>query len=188
MLAPMPSPQDDASRDGADVLAARSGDRAAFARLHARYAPMVHAVLLARVSAADADDLAQEVFLTAMRRLDDLRDARALGAWLAAMARNAAASVGRRRAPAGLPGELEGSLAAHEPGVSPEAAEALEAIRALPEAFRETLLMRLVEGLTGPQIAARTGMTHGSVRVNLHRGMALLRERLGVAPAGKESA
>ena len=39
--------------------------------------------------------------------------------------------------------------------------------------------MRLVEGMTGPEIAARTGMTPGSVRVNLHRGMALLRGRLG---------
>jgi RNA polymerase sigma-70 factor (ECF subfamily) len=48
----------------------------------------------------------------------------------------------------------------------------------LPEAYRETLLMRLVEGLTGPEIALRTGLTPDSVRVNLHRGMKLLRERL----------
>ena len=39
--------------------------------------------------------------------------------------------------------------------------------------------MRLVEGMTGPEIAERTGMTHGSVRVNLTRGMKLLKERLG---------
>ncbi|CAN5875235.1 hypothetical protein BH11MYX2_BH11MYX2_34210 [soil metagenome] len=38
--------------------------------------------------------------------------------------------------------------------------------------------MRLVEGLSGPEIAERTGMTPGSVRVNLHRGMELLREQL----------
>ena len=43
------------------------------------------------------------------------------------------------------------------------------------------LLMRLVEDLTGPEIAERTGMTAGSVRVNLHRGMALLRAELGVS-------
>ena len=51
----------------------------------------------------------------------------------------------------------------------------LDAIRSLPDAYRETLILRLVEGLTGPEIAARTGMTHGSVRVNLHRGMEQLR-------------
>jgi RNA polymerase sigma-70 factor (ECF subfamily) len=51
----------------------------------------------------------------------------------------------------------------------------LDAIRSLPDAYRETLILRLVEGLTGPEIAARTGMTPGSVRVNLHRGMEQLR-------------
>ena len=44
----------------------------------------------------------------------------------------------------------------------------------------ETLVLRLVEGMTGPEIAARTGLTAASVRVNLHRGMKQLRERLGV--------
>ena len=55
----------------------------------------------------------------------------------------------------------------------------LAAIRRLPEAYRETLVLRLVEGMTGPEIAERTGLTPGSVRVNLHRGMQMLREALG---------
>jgi RNA polymerase sigma-70 factor (ECF subfamily) len=55
----------------------------------------------------------------------------------------------------------------------------LAAIRRLPEAYREPLILRLVEGMTGPEIAARTGLTAGSVRVNLHRGMHMLRETLG---------
>ena len=59
------------------------------------------------------------------------------------------------------------------------AAEILELIRNLPEAYRETLVLRLVEGMTGPEIASRTGLTAASVRVNLHRGMKLLREQLG---------
>ena len=48
-------------------------------------------------------------------------------------------------------------------------------IRSLPDAYRETLTLRLVEGMTGPEIAACTGLTEGSVRVNLHRGMKQLR-------------
>jgi len=60
-----------------------------------------------------------------------------------------------------------------------EAARALDAIRNLPEAYRETLMMRLVEGMSGPEISARTGLTPGSVRVNLHRGMQMLRGALG---------
>ena len=52
-------------------------------------------------------------------------------------------------------------------------------IRALPEAYREPLMLRLVEGMSGPEIAERTGLTPGSVRVNLHRGIALLRQHMG---------
>lgn len=54
----------------------------------------------------------------------------------------------------------------------------LNAIRSPSEAYQETLILRLVEGMTGPQIAARTGLSYGSVRVNLHRGMQQLRAKL----------
>jgi RNA polymerase sigma-70 factor (ECF subfamily) len=60
-----------------------------------------------------------------------------------------------------------------------EAKEVLSAIRSLPEAYRETLSLRLVQGYSGPEIAALTGLSPGSVRVNLHRGMNLLRQKLG---------
>jgi RNA polymerase sigma-70 factor (ECF subfamily) len=60
-----------------------------------------------------------------------------------------------------------------------KAEEILAIIRTLPDAYRETLVLRLVEGMTGPEIAARTGLTAASVRVNLHRGMKLLRTKLG---------
>jgi RNA polymerase sigma-70 factor (ECF subfamily) len=61
-----------------------------------------------------------------------------------------------------------------------KAAEILRTVRSLPEAYRETLILRLVEGMTGPEIAAKTGLSHGSVRVNLNRGMHQLREKLGL--------
>ena len=64
---------------------------------------------------------------------------------------------------------------------SAEVAEVLAALRALPEAYQETMILRLVEGMNGPEIAAQTGLSAGSVRVNLHRGMKLLRERLGIS-------
>ena len=60
----------------------------------------------------------------------------------------------------------------------------LAVVRALPEPYREPLILRLVEGMTGPEIATRTGLTHGSVRVNLCRGMQLLREKLGETARG----
>jgi RNA polymerase sigma-70 factor (ECF subfamily) len=69
---------------------------------------------------------------------------------------------------------------AQQRGADAEAAEALQLIRSLPEAYRETLMLRFVEGMTGPEIAERTGLTPASVRVNLHRGMKLLREKMGL--------
>ena len=169
-------PDGQAADDGRLVRAAREGERSAFAALYDRYARVVHGVLLARVSRDDVEDLVQDVFLAAWRRLDDLRDPAAFGGWLTMIARNRATDF-RRRSPEFV--ELPEQLPIRE-AVSAEmdARAALEAIRGLPDAYRETLVLRLVEGLTGPEIAIHTGLTPASVRVNLHRGMKLLREKL----------
>ena len=162
--------------EAALVASACAGDREAFARLYDMYAPLVHGVLLARVPYDEVGDLVQDVFLVAFRKLGSLRDAGRVGPWLAMIARNRATDFHRRaRATEELHEEM-----AHAEGREAEAAEALEIIRGLPEAYRETLVLRLVEGMTGPEIAARTGLQPASVRVNLHRGMKLLRERLGM--------
>jgi RNA polymerase sigma-70 factor, ECF subfamily len=164
------------AEDRADIVAARSGDRAAFGRLYARYLPMVHGLLLARVPRVEAEDLVQEVFMQALRKLSTLREPRAFGGWLATIARNRAHDYFRRsRSSEDLPDEIP----AAKDSADTEALAALAAIRRLPEAYRETLILRLVEGMSGPEIATRTGLTPGSVRVNLHRGMAQLREILG---------
>jgi RNA polymerase sigma-70 factor (ECF subfamily) len=137
---------------------------------------MIHGVLLARVPYGDVDDLVQDVFLQAMERLDTLREAGAFRGWLATIARNRATDH-LRRAPQTT--ELPDDLPSHESAAArTDAAAALAVIRTLPEAYRETLILRLVEGFTGPEIAAQTGLTEGSARVNLHRGMKQLRERL----------
>jgi len=157
------------------VAAAREGDRTAFGRLYERFSPMVHGVLLARIPRSEVDDLVQDVFLQAMRRLNGLRDPEAFGPWLAAIARNRARDHYRHGVDTvELPDDLPG--APHPEG---NAAAVLSALRRLPEAYRETLILRLVEGMTGPEIAERTGLTPGSVRVNLHRGLLMLRRALG---------
>jgi RNA polymerase sigma-70 factor (ECF subfamily) len=180
-LAGLEDPAGAAPCDSELVRGAMSGDRGAWAVLYSRYAPMVHGILLSRVGKQEADDLTQDVFVQAMKRLGDVRDGAAVGAWLAAIARNAGVSACRRVKAAAL---VDESIPAREEK-GPEAGEAarvMAVIRQLPDAYRETLVLRLVEGLTGPQIAERMGMTHGSVRVNLHRGMQMLREKLGGEP------
>lgn len=162
------------------ILAARAGDERAFAQLHARYAKMVHAVLLARLPRTEAEDQVQEVFLIAWKKLAQLDDPEVFGAWLGTIARNRAVDALRRNRPTET---LEESWPDAHAASSSDVAEArnvLNAIQRLPEAYRETLLMRLCEGMSGPEIADLTGLESGSVRVNLHRGMKLLRAELGI--------
>jgi RNA polymerase sigma-70 factor (ECF subfamily) len=182
--APAPEPAGDSSL----VLAAREGDRTAFGGLYARYARMVHGILLARVPASDVDDLVQDVFLRALPRLADLRDVGRFGPWIAAITRNRANDYYRQtRAVAAVTESLpedEAELPASNLAPDAEARAILAFVRSLPETYRETLILRLVEGMTGPEIAVRTGLTPGSVRVNLHRGMQQLRAKLNQATLG----
>jgi RNA polymerase sigma-70 factor (ECF subfamily) len=163
------------------VAAARQGDKAAVGSLHRHFSRLVHAVLVARVPHGEARDLTQDVVVTLMQRLSTLEDDAAFPAWLMQLARSRAARFLRdepRHEP--LPEELQ--LAAQDLTGTPDLKKVLAALQALPEAYAETLAMRLVEGMTGPEIAERTGLTPGSVRVNLHRGMQKLREKLGLTP------
>ena len=167
-------------RNAAIVARARLGDGEAFGQLYELYGAMAHGVLLSRAPREEVEDLLQDVFLTAFRRLNALRDDSAFGGWIAMIARNRAMDYFRQSKETS---ELPEHLSREHPPET-EAKEALAIIRALPEAYRETLILRLVEGMSGPEIAAQTGLTPASVRVNLHRGMKLLREKMGVTNAG----
>jgi RNA polymerase sigma-70 factor, ECF subfamily len=173
------------------IRASQQGDTEAFGQLYRRYARMVHGVLLNRVHATDVEDLVQDVFLRALPRLRGLRDVTRFGPWLAAIARNLAVDFHRRTHL--RTGSRDGSADPTEQpaaGKAPDAHEAeeiLECIRSLPEAYREPLILRLVEGMSGPEIAGRTGLQPGSVRVNLHRGMQQLRERLALRGPSRTS-
>ncbi len=137
------------------------------------YKGVVHSIVLARVEREQADDLVQDTFLRAWERLPSLRRPEAFGPWLLNIARNRVTDDARVRRARGPMPEL-----GQAPPPTVEAKEVLSAIRALPKHYAEPLLMRLVQGMTGAEIAAQTGLTPGSVRVNLHRGMARLRAAL----------
>lgn len=154
----------------------RLGEQEAFDELYRLYSRMIHGIVLARVPFDEVDDIVQEVFLAAYKNINGLRDANAVGAWLAMIARNRANEYYRYAKPTE---ELSEDLS-HNPKAKHEAREVLEVIRGLSETYRETLVLRLVEGMTGNEIAERTGLTPESVRVNLHRGMKMLREKLEI--------
>lgn len=154
----------------------RRGDEQAFNELYRLYAPTVNGVVLSRVPRDEVQDIVQEVFIAAYKNIGSLRDDSVFGPWIVKIARNRAAEFYRRSR---ITEELNDDVARPDDRKN-EAAEVLRAIRSLNEAYSETLILRLVEGMSGKEIAERTGLSHDSVRVNLHRGMEMLRERLGV--------
>ena len=135
------------------------GDSDAFGEMYRLFAPLIHGVVLARVPRAEAQDIVQEVFLAAYKSLHTLRDKNAVGPWLVRIARNLTVEYYRRAKPAEeLPENLHGKRSRET-----EAAEVLRAIRSLPDAYSETLVLRLIEGMTGNEIAERTGLDRKSV-------------------------
>ena len=156
------------------VVAARGGNRAAFTTIYERFHRVVHAIALARVPHGDAGDVVQDVFAEVWLKMTTLRVPAAFPGWIVTLARRRAIDHARKRKPTD-DGAVELAIS---PPPRAEAMAALNAILALPDTYRETIIMRVVEGLSGPDIAERTGMTPESVRVHLHRGMKLLREML----------
>lgn len=164
-----------AEESAAEIVARVSGgDQEAFNELYRKYSPMVHGIILARAPRSEADDLVQDVFLTVFRKIHTINDPNALGAWIASISRRCVSDSYRRAKPFE---ELPDEVSSGKHPVN-EANEVLSVIKELPEAYSETLILRLVEGMTGPEISEVTGLTHDSVRVNLHRGMKMLRTKL----------
>ena len=166
------------------------GDKAAFRLVYEATSLKLYGIVVRILGRRDlADEVLQEVYVRVWQRAGDFDTASGSPiTWLAAIARNRATDYLRRMPQTKeLTDDLLNSDAVSAPALSVRVASApdrmealavLAAIRALPDAYRETLVLRLVEGMTGPEIAARTGLTAASVRVNLHRGMKQLRERL----------
>ena len=152
------------------------GETAAFNELYKMFAPLVHGVLLARVPRDEVDDIVQEVFLSAFRNIGSLREKNKVGAWLITIARNRAAEYFRSSKPTE---ELSENLESN-PIPKNEANEIFDAISSISETYREILILRLVEGMTGQEIADKTGLAPESVRDNLYSGMKLLRRKLGL--------
>ena len=173
---------------GADALdrawleRATAGDQEAFERLFKRYERAVHGVLVAAVPYQEVADLQQDVFTQALDALQRLGAPTAPGAWLCTIARNRARDFlksARRSHEVPLTEEVVlGAGMGDEPEQRELVGRILKVLRDLPAPYHESLALRLIEGLSGPDIARAQGRTHGAVRVNLCRGMRLFRERL----------
>jgi len=169
------------------VRNAQRGDRAAFEELVRRTSRLVYARLyLETGDPHQAEDLLQETLLTAFRSLGQLTEPAKFRGWLLRIAQNTAIDAGRRgrRLKRGKESPTTnnlGALAGTLPG--PEAhAEAeelrqtvLTILRSLPEEYRVPLTLRYLAGADYETIQMQMGLSNGSLRGLLHRGLKLLR-------------
>jgi RNA polymerase sigma factor (sigma-70 family) len=168
------------------VAAARAGDAGAWNDLVDRYLPLVTAMIARfRLSASDADDVNQTVWLRLVEHLDGLREPRALPGWLATTSRHEALALIRRRS-RDLPvdpgtttfdGDGDGGRDLDDDLVRHLRAQALrDALEELPPKRRELLLLLLADPPIGyEEISARLGIPKGSIGPTRARALEQLR-------------
>jgi RNA polymerase sigma-70 factor, ECF subfamily len=179
----------------ADLVArARQGDPAAFGELIDRHRTAVYRAALAALgSHADAEDAAQEAFLSAYQRLPGFRGDASFKTWLLTIAWHHA--INRRRAMtrwwrrAVQPKETEGGESAWEPaspGPSPEEAVVsgelrrgiAREIQALPPTLRDTLLLAQSGEYSYQEIAAMLHAPLGTIKWRVSEARRVIRRRL----------
>jgi len=185
--------------DSDDILVQRSqrGERGAFEELVRRTSRLIYArIYLETGDAHRTEDLVQEAFLQAWRSLEQLSDPAGFRSWLYTIAHSVVVDdfrrSGRRKRSGALTGtEALGSVPdpRNEPGAAAEQKEqreqALSLLRSLPEEYREPLTLRYLTGADHETIARQLGISHGSLRGLLNRGMALLRAEMAKASGAK---
>ena len=166
-------PQPDPSSDALLLAAVARGDERAFEALYARYKDFVYRVALRHAArATDALDASQETFLYVCRGAGRIRLEGKLSTLLYAVARNHAIAAGRRRSETGLDAAAGTAEVAAPPG---EASEVLARVWRLPEAQREVVILRVVEGLSVEETALALGIAPGTVKSRLHAAVETLR-------------
>jgi len=169
------------------AAAARGDDEALAALVRAYYDRVYRFGLRVCRDGYDADDAVQEAFTKLAKRLEVMRDPGALS-WLLTVVRNACLRMlwplVRERRPLGEQLEEDTSL----PPAALDSQQALErwelihsvhaAIADLASPYREVLILRDLEGLSGEQTCQALGLEQATMKTRLHRARALLREAL----------
>jgi RNA polymerase sigma-70 factor (ECF subfamily) len=163
------------------ILRCQAGDEAAFTQIVRLYHPRVHYYLVKMLGSADrADDAAQELWIDVFRAIPKLRDAGAFASWLYRLARDRAYRTIRSAKPQAT--DLNCIDVADEEEdeefSAEDAARVHGALDQLNAEHREVLLLRFVESMTYPQIAAVVRCELGTVRSRIHYAKRALRNIL----------
>ena len=184
----MPTDMTSAQQDEAAVTAVQGGDAERYRELVERHERRVFAVVWSRLGDATmAEEVTQEAFIRAYRRLWLIGDGAKFSGWVSMIARRLAINFGLRHRrelnrrerwalenfdPAG-----EGTAATEPVDTCPP--ETLrQTLAELPAAHRECLVLFYLEGKSGAEAAAALGISESALRVRLHRARVALRERL----------
>jgi len=177
-----------AQQDESAVAAVRRGDAERYRELVERHERRVYAVAWSRLGdAALAEEVTQEAFIRAYRRLWLLGDGAKFAAWVNTIARHMAINLGlrhrrelnkRKRWALENPENSTAEKSADEtdPLCTPETLR--QTLAELPAAHRECLVLFYLEGKSGAEAAAALGISEAALRVRLHRARAAMRERL----------
>ena len=171
---------------------ARRGEAEALGGLYDAYVARLYRYCLTRVGdETEAEDLAEEIFVKVLGAIDRFEwrptpDGQRIpfGAWLFRIARNEVASFQRRAAARPARAELSEQIrdlrrGPHELTESKlQIEEVFEAVRELPEAQREVILLRFASGLSVAETAAALGKNVPNVKVLQHKGVRRLRTLL----------
>jgi|SRR5713226_8174300 len=179
--------------DLALVRTARAGDRGAFEELVRRTSRLVYARLYLETGDTHrTEDLLQETYLSAFRSLHRLTDPAGFRPWLLTIAlntcRDAARHDSRLKRTAPPPSESPVALAPppeDEVQREEERQRVLAVLRSLPDEYRLPLTLRYIGGADYETIGTQLGLTNGSLRGLLHRGLKMLRERMPADFAGE---
>jgi RNA polymerase sigma factor (sigma-70 family) len=171
---------------GADLIeASRRGDRAAFAQIVERYQRAVYAVAYSGTRDRSlADDIAQDTFVIAWRRLGELRDAERLGAWLCGIARNRAREARRQThrevAVESTPDVIQPTTPYD--AVTDAQAERIvaAALGQVPDVYREPLVLYYCEERSIEDVARTLGISPATTNKRLSRGRRYLAERVAI--------
>jgi RNA polymerase sigma-70 factor (ECF subfamily) len=179
--------------EAALVDRAQRGDRAAFEELVRRVSGLLYARLYLETGDPHrAEDLVQETLLVAFRSLAKLDNPRRFRSWLLTIAQNVAIDAARRdlrkkRAGRRADGtELDGLSGPTAPpdeqvAQKEQRDQVLAVLRSLPEDYRLPLTLRYISGADYETIQTQLGLSNGSLRGLLHRGLQLLRTKLQAA-------
>jgi RNA polymerase sigma-70 factor (ECF subfamily) len=173
------------------VERSRQGDRQAFEELVRQTARLVYArAYLETASSHRAEDLTQETYLRAWSRVGQVKDAASFRPWLMSILHAVVIDTARnesRRKRSGpraaesmaetIQDPRDGPLAQAQQ--SEQKMRALATLRGMPAEYREVLMLRYVAGADYETIGRELAISNGSLRGLLHRGLALLRQRLG---------